>query len=145
MSLASLFGGLALANAKLGAVHGFAGPLGGMFPQAPHGAICGKLLPYVMKSNLGAISARDPQNPALSRFDALASLLTENQNATSAEGIDWLLELANHLNVPPLSSYGVREEDFPEIITKAQRASSMKGNPIKLTEDELHQILACAI
>ena len=145
MSLASLFGGLALANAKLGAVHGFAGPLGGMYPEAPHGGICGRLLPYVVKTNLDAILTRDTQNPVLGRFDQLAFLLTGNHNAKSAEGILWLLELVDDLNLPPLSSYGVHEGDFPEIVTKAQRASSMKGNPIKLTEDELLNILTSAI
>jgi alcohol dehydrogenase class IV len=72
MALASLFGGLALANAGLGAVHGFASPIGGMFPQAPHGAVCAALLPHVMRVNLRALHERDPGSAALHRYDQVA-------------------------------------------------------------------------
>ena len=75
MAVASLFGGLALANAGLGAVHGFAGPIGGMFP-APHGAVCAALLPHVMEANLRALRLRQPDSPALARYEAVARLLT---------------------------------------------------------------------
>ena len=80
MALASLFGGLALANAKLGAVHGFAGPIGGMFP-APHGAICARLLPLVVEGNLKAIRSRAAQASTLDRFIEMSRLLTGDQNA----------------------------------------------------------------
>ena len=145
MSLASLFGGLALANAKLGAVHGFAGPLGGMYPTAPHGVICGRLLPFVVETNVQALQFREPENPALARFDEVAQILTGNPGAKAAEGVAWIQDLAGFLNVAPLSDFGITENDFPFIIEKAQRASSMKGNPIRLTDNELLQILALAI
>jgi alcohol dehydrogenase class IV len=145
MSLAALFGGLALANAKLGAVHGFAGPLGGMYPTAPHGVICGRLLPFVMETNLRALNTREPQNPALSRLDEVAQILTGDPQAQAIDGVGWIQELADVLQVPPLADYGVTEADFPAIIAKSQRASSMKGNPIQLTDTELRQILEKAL
>jgi len=145
MSLAALFGGLALANAKLGAVHGFAGPLGGMYPNAPHGVICGRLLPFVMETNVRALRSREPQNQTLARFDEVAQILTKNVRATAAEGVAWIQELAVVLAIPPLSNYGIKETDFDSIIEKAQRASSMKGNPIKLGDEELREILEKAI
>ena len=80
MCLVSLFGGMALANAKLGAAHGFAGPIGGMFP-APHGVICAKLLPFVMKANVEALKEREPDSPLISRFLEVSKILTGKQNA----------------------------------------------------------------
>jgi alcohol dehydrogenase class IV len=145
MCLASLFGGLALANAKLGAVHGFAGPLGGMYPEAPHGVICGRLLPYIMEVNVRALNAREPNNPALRRFDEIAQIITGNPDANASDGVTWIHNLASLLAVPPLSTFGVVEADFQAIIEKAQRASSMKGNPIKLTDQELHHVLEQAL
>lgn len=140
MALASLFGGLALANAKLGAVHGFAGPLGGLFP-APHGSICARLLPYVMEANLRALEARMPGSPALARYDEVAAILMGKPSARALEGVAWVQDLCQVLDVPPLSDFGLSEADFPTIIEKARQASSMKGNPILLTDEELAEIL----
>jgi len=142
MTLASLFGGLALANAGLGAVHGFAGPLGGMF-AAPHGAICARLLPYVMAINVHALEERDPDSPFLNRYDELARLLTGS--ARAQEGVRWIQNLCDALNIPPLSQFGLKTEDIPEVVDKSQNSSSMKGNPIALTTDELTEILEQAI
>ncbi|NPV65947.1 MAG: iron-containing alcohol dehydrogenase [Anaerolineae bacterium] len=144
MALASLFGGLALANAALGAVHGFAGVLGGMF-DAPHGAICARLLPFVMEANVRALQTRDPGNPALRRYDEAAHLLTGWLTATAADGVAWVHDLCRDLDVPPLSDYGLTEADFPAVVEGANRASSMKGNPIALTTEELTAILAQAL
>ena len=144
MALASLFGGLALANAKLGAVHGFAGPLGGMFP-APHGAICARLLPYVYAANLQALQQREPGHVALSRYQVVARLLTGDPGAGLQDGLDWLLSLCETLQVAPLATYGLDESAFPLLIEKARHASSMKGNPIVLTDDELRSILEKAL
>ena len=141
MSLASLFGGLALANAKLGAVHGFAGPLGGMYPNIPHGVICGRLLPFVMEINVNALIAREPENPALSRYDELAKIITGNTDAKARDVLFWIHDLANQLGIPSLSEYGIVAKDYPEIIEKSKQASSMKGNPISLTDIEYKFIL----
>lgn len=143
MSLASLFGGLALANARLGAVHGLAGPIGGMF-HAPHGAICGRLLPFVIETNLQALRQREPQSPALERYTQIARWLTARSNAGADEGVLWLRECLEEFSIPPLRVYGVSHRDFPILAAQAGRASSMKGNPIALTEMELVAILAAA-
>jgi len=144
MALASLFGGLALANAKLGAVHGFAGPIGGMFP-APHGAICARLLPFVMETNVNALASREPDSSALARYDDVARLLTGDDTARSADGVACVQELSQALAVPPLSDFGMTQEDIPAVVAKAKNASSMKGNPIVLSEEELSAILAEAL
>lgn len=143
MALASLFGGLALANAGLGAVHGFAGPLGGMFP-APHGAICAVLLAPVMRANLTALRARAPQSPALARYQEVACLLTGSPRAKAEDGIRWVEDLTIQLRIQPLSAFGVTPADFVTVIEAAARASSMKANPIPLTVAELETILAAA-
>jgi len=140
MSLASLFGGLALANAKLGAVHGFAGPLGGMI-HAPHGAICASLLPYVVRMNVKALTERAPQSQALERFNETAQILTGNTSADSLDAVAWIADLCKQLNVPGLSELGLSKDDFEAAVEKAQKASSMKGNPITLKPEELLKIL----
>jgi alcohol dehydrogenase class IV len=140
MSLASLFGGMALANAKLGAVHGFAGPIGGMFP-APHGATCARLLPLVMQANLKALRQHAPQSITLARFDEVAQILTGSPKASSEDGIYWLHEFCEKVNIPPLSKYGISTADFSIIVAQARKASSMKGNPVELTDEELTEIL----
>jgi len=144
MALASLFGGLALANAKLGAVHGFAGPVGGMF-TAPHGAICGRLLPHVMAVNVRALQERLPESAALRRYDQIAQILIGSPKATARDGVAWIQALCEALHVPPLSSYEITTEDFPPLIEKASVSSSMQGNPIKLTPDEMREILTRAL
>jgi len=140
MSIAALFGGLALANAKLGAVHGFAGPIGGLFP-APHGAICARLLPFVIEVNLKALRERAADSPVLARYAEVAQILTGASTAEAEDAIGWLHALCADLNVPSLAHYGIREADFPTIVAQAQQASSMRGNPIALTDTELTDVL----
>jgi alcohol dehydrogenase class IV len=144
MCLASLFGGLALANAKLGAVHGFAGPLGGMY-DAPHGALCAGLLPHVMEINLKALQARDPDSRAINRYEDVARIITGSAAARAFDGISWVQELCSKLQVPRLGEYGIKEADFSTIVANSKNASSMKGNPILLTEAELTEILEKAV
>jgi len=140
MSLASLFGGLALANAGLGVVHGFAGPLGGML-HAPHGAICARLLPLGMEANLRALKERAPEHPVLKRYVEIAQILTGNPDADASDGLTWISDLVYDLNIPPLSSHGLTRAHFPETVEKTIKASSTKGNPILLIEAELTAIL----
>ena len=140
MAYTSLLGGLSLANAGLGAVHGFASPLGGEF-NAPHGAICAALLAPAMRMNVRALAERAPSHPALARFGEVARLLTGSPTAEAADGIAWVTETVRLLNIPPLSTYGMTREDLPRLVEKAGKASSMQANPIVLTEAELVEIL----
>ncbi|MGA2571413.1 MAG: iron-containing alcohol dehydrogenase [Terracidiphilus sp.] len=144
MALASLFGGLALANAGLGVVHGFAAPLGGSW-KAPHGALCAALLPHGMAANVAALRARAPQHPALERYAAIARLLTGLNDASAEEGIDWVRALCAELDVPALRAWGITEADLPGVVVKAARASSMQANPLPLTGEELLAVLTAAL
>lgn len=144
MSLVSLFGGLALANAGLGVVHGFAAPLGGSW-KAPHGALCAAVLPHGMAANVAALRARTPEHPALGRYAAIARLLTGRDNATAEDGIEWVRALCAELDVPPLRAWGIVAADLPGVVEKAARASSMQANPLQLTAEELHAVLAAAL
>jgi alcohol dehydrogenase class IV len=144
MSLASLLGGLALANAGLGAVHGFAAPVGGMFP-APHGAVCAALLPHVMAANIKALRARGPESDPVARFRIVARILTGTAEAAPEDGAAWVAEICASLSIPPLRSYGIEDRDVPLLVERAARASSMKGNPIALTAAELSVILTRAL
>jgi len=144
MSIASLFGGLALANAALGAAHGFAGPLGGML-HAPHGVLCARFLPLVMEANIKAMETRQPEHPALVRYVEVARILTGENDATALDGVTWTSELVDELKIPRLSTYGMKPEDFQEAVQKTQKASSFKGNPIVLDTKELSGILEKAL
>ena len=141
MSIASLFSGLALANAGLGAVHGIAGPLGGMV-DAPHGAVCACLLPVVSAVNIAALK---PGSPYLERYSEAACLLTGERSATPETGVDWLRSTAKELQIPPLSYWGLTEADVAELASHAQRASSMKGNPVAMEEETLSAIIHQAL
>ena len=143
MALTSLLGGLALANAKLGAVHGFAGVLGGMY-EASHGAICAALLPAVMAANIRALNAREPENPALKRYECTAQFLLD-ERATAQDALDWISETSALFGIPGLAAYGLRAGDFDEIVDKSSKSSSMMGNPIELSGDELNAILRAAL
>ncbi len=142
MALCAALSGLALANAKLGAVHGFAGPLGGMI-DAPHGAICAALLPATTRVTVRALVERDPGNRALVRFEEAGELLTGVFGIHPLLG--WLEDITAEFGIPGLRDLGLREERIGEACAKARTASSMKGNPIALTDDELREILRAAM
>lgn len=129
VALASMWSGMALANAALGAVHGFAAPIGGMF-AAPHGAVCAALLPAVMKCNIAALEQRAPDSPALKRY-AFVEQVMGDEVASFCESFE----------IPKLRTYGITPEHWPALVEKARQASSMKGNPIVLTDAELTWIL----
>lgn len=137
MAMASLLGGMALANVKLGAVHGFAGPMGGMFP-IPHGAVCACLMSAVIEENIQALRESKLDS---SKFDELAKILTGNEKAMSNDAAIWAAELVAELQIPSLSEFGLTKEDFPVLVEKAKVASSMKGNPVELTNEQMFRIL----
>jgi alcohol dehydrogenase class IV len=140
MAWVSLMGGLSLANAKLGAAHGFAGPIGGMF-QAPHGAICASVITGVVQVNISALKQRAPESDALKRYEEIVRWITGNPKASLDDGIEWQRNLCAQLQIPRLSDLGINKTDFEIIVEKSENSSSMKGNPVKLTRDELTQIL----
>jgi alcohol dehydrogenase class IV len=144
MAVASMFGGLALANAGLGAVHGFAGPIGGQFP-APHGAVCAALLPHVMEANLRALRQRQPAADPLRRYEEVARLVTGSASVTAEAGVEWVSKLVADLRIPSLGHYGLKREHITELVEKASQASSMKANPIALTPKELTGVLERAL
>jgi len=143
VALASLFSGLALANARLGAVHGCAAVLGGR-RAAPHGAVCARLLPAIMEANVRALERRAPGGPGLARYAEVARLLT-GQDASIVAGIAWVRALCSDLGIPPLGRYGLTAAELPALAAEAQRASSMRGNPIVLTDEELTAALTEAL
>lgn len=140
LAVASLFGGLCLANSGLGAVHGFAAALGARL-GAPHGAVCAAVLAPAVEVNLRAVRERGAGRSTELRFTELAVLLTGSVDAEPTDVAGWLRDLAAALQVPGLSSYGLAAADTAEVVAAAQRASSMRGNPIDLTDDEVAEIL----
>jgi alcohol dehydrogenase class IV len=148
MALSSLEGGLALANAGLGAVHGFAGVLGGAFP-VPHGVACACLLPHVFEANTRKLKEESPDSPVLRKHVDVCELLTGTQSETPDEaierGLEFILDLNRRLNVAPLSRFGVKQSDLDEIARKSAQASSMKANPVTFSEVELLEILRKAL
>ena len=144
MARAALLSGMALTNAGLGVVHGFAAPLGGWF-RAPHGAICAAILPYGMEVNLRALRDRDPQSKAVQRYDEVGRLLTRRPGATAEDGIAWAEDICAEFAIPPLADYGVSEPDIDGLVEESAKTSSMKGNPLVLTPDELREVLRRSI
>jgi alcohol dehydrogenase class IV len=144
LAFSSLLGGLALGDAGLGTVHGFAGVIGGMFP-APHGSVCASLLPHVTAANVSALRQRAPNDPALERYVELARLLIPGAPTSADAAAPFLLEMVTDLGIPRLSACGLRPEDFATIVARTKVASSTKANPIVLTDAELHEVLERAL
>ncbi len=143
MSVCSLLGGMSLANAKLGAVHGLAGVIGGARP-VPHGVACAALLAPVIEANVGVLQS-GPVQPALPRYTEVARLLTGAPDASVEDGLAWIRETVARLAIPGLAAYGVRPGDVGEIAAAAARSSSMQGNPVPLSDDDLQAIVLAAL
>ena len=144
MSLCSLFGGLSLANAKLGTVHGLAGVIGGTV-EVPHGVACAALLVATFEANVRALRAREPESPALARYELAARMLTGRDDVTIEQGGAWIAETVRMLGIPKLGHFGLGPEHAEEVVARTRRVSSTKGNPIELRTDELHAVLAAAM
>jgi alcohol dehydrogenase class IV len=142
VSLGSLLGGMALANGGLGAVHGFAGVIGGM-TGAPHGAVCAALLPAVLRMNLDiACQGKQPLcRQTMARINETALMLSRDVNSKTQDLITLIENMSTQQNVAGLEKLGVKRAEFPVIIEKSSRASSMKGNPFLLTAEQLFRIL----
>lgn len=144
MAVCSLLGGVALANAKLGAVHGFAGVVGGMV-GVPHGEACAALLVPVVEANVRALRGVDTGGPALARYAEAARLLTGRPDASIEDGVRWMRETVGLLGISGLGGSGLRADRAGEVVAKAAVSSSMQGNPVRLPEADLHSILAAAM
>ena len=144
MSFASLLGGLALANAGLGVIHGFAGVLGGML-GAPHGALCAALLPHGIAINIRALRKRTPEHVALQKYSEVARILMGDSEAEAEDSTLWVSALCDQLRVAPLRSHGLKHSQIPELVEKTEKASSTKANPIALTSEELTEIAERAL
>ena len=140
LALASLWGGVCLANAGLGAVHGLVAPLGGCY-EVPHGAGCAALLPAVTRTNLAALRSRAPESPALARYAQLFAAFGASDEERGVAAVEGLVRA---LGIPPLRRYGVTAAGFARIIAGA-RGSSMRGNPVELTDQELETVLSEAL
>jgi alcohol dehydrogenase class IV len=140
LALASLLSGMCLANSGLGAVHGIAAAAGARL-NAPHGAVCAAVLAAAMEVNLRALRDRAPEHPAIERMAEVATLLTSQPDASPEDAIAWLQELTAVLSIPGLASYGLNDVEIEAVVTAAQKASSMRGNPIELNDTEVSEIV----
>jgi len=140
MCLASLLSGIALANAKLGAVHGIAGPMGGMV-EMPHGLICARLLAPVMEANLKQLTACCPDSPVVLKLREIARILTADPHAGIHDGIAWIKTMAEHMKIPGFSAFGFDAAMADLVAGKSLKASSMKGNPVRFTRGQISDIL----
>jgi alcohol dehydrogenase class IV len=144
MAICSLLGGMALANAKLGAVHGLAGVIGGT-AEVPHGVACAALLVPVIEANVQALQAKQPGHPALGRYTLAAQLLTGRASATIEDGVSWIRETLALLEIPGLAAFGVTAEQADQVAAHAVKSSSMKGNPVALSTSDLRDVLLSAL
>lgn len=149
LCVASLCGGLALANAKLGIVHGIAGPAGGMLAGAAHGALCGAVLPHALRANVAAVRALDAADPRraalLERYARVARAATGRADATVDDGLDAVARLVRQLRAPTLAVLGLARTQVDELAAKALRAGSTKGNALPLTAEQIASIIIAAL
>jgi len=144
MAMCSLLGGMALANAKLGAVHGLAGVIGGT-AAVPHGVACAALLAPVIEANVRALRSAPDGQPALDRYTEIAGILTGNPAAAVEDGFAWIRDSVGLLEIPRLAAFGLSLQDVGDVVAKAAASSSMQGNPVVLSDDDLRTILLDAI
>ncbi|MFL2876917.1 MAG: iron-containing alcohol dehydrogenase [Pontiellaceae bacterium] len=140
MAYAALLSGIALTHVGLGSVHGFAGPLGGRLGAA-HGEICATLLPAAIQTNLQALHKRQPNHPAIEKYDEAAALILNQPNATHHHLCDWIQQTLIEMRIPTLKQAGLTPDQFMPTLQQAQQASSMKCNPIELTQNELYHLV----
>jgi len=148
MALAALLSGICLANAGLGAVHGFASPLGGSFP-IPHGVVCAALLAGVVEQNILSLKPSKTSLQTLVKYAKMGELVIKKPIKYREDDyqiiIDYLKTLTQKLHTPSLSTYGLKETDFPAIIEKVKKSSSYRYNPVKLDDAALSGILRQAL
>ena len=143
MAYGSLLSGITLAQVGLGSVHGLASPLGAYFP-IPHGVVCGTLVATATAMNISALSDRMPASPALVKYARVGRLLADQSDANDAAAcqllVDQLSAWIEQMNIPRLSPYGVSDANVAKVVANA-RGSSMKTNPIVLSDEEIATIV----
>lgn len=143
MAYASLVSGICLAQTGLGSVHGLASPLGAFYP-IPHGVVCGTLVADATELNIRCMLEREPENPALEKYATLGDVLNERRHPSKDASRQALCRLlkqwTEQMELEPLSVYGVSEKGFENIIQNC-RGSSMKTNPIVMTDAEVRELL----
>ncbi|MHA2225734.1 MAG: iron-containing alcohol dehydrogenase [Candidatus Hodarchaeales archaeon] len=147
MALASLLSGICLANAGLGAVHGFASPMGGL--EIPHGVICAALLAPTVEANIQALKRVNRKHPVLVKYAKLGSIVSDRSYSSEEEAhktlVRYLKNLTRNLNIPRFTKFGISISDIKNIVEKAKKASSMKYNPVVLSDESLTEIVRQAI
>lgn len=143
MAYASLMSGICLAQTGLGSVHGLASPLGAFYP-IPHGVVCGTLVAAATDMNIQLMIGRDADNQALEKYSRLGDVLAEqklnNKHQSWKVLCDILYRWTEKMQLPKLSEFGLTENGF-DLVVKHCRGSSMKTNPIVLTDDEIRTLL----
>jgi alcohol dehydrogenase class IV len=140
MSFAALASGITLANANLGAVHGFASSVGGMF-NIPHGVICGTLMGETNKITVNRLRVNGNNHPSLIKYTILGKLFSETDKKTDDWYIDFFLNIIDEwlhlLAIPKLSKFGITKADIERIAT----VTDSKTNPVKLNKEDYITIL----
>lgn len=143
MAYAALLSGITLAQVGLGSVHGLAAPLGAFYPIG-HGVVCGTLVAAATEVNINSMLAREPENSALDKYARLGEVLCQRRHASAQAARAALLELlqdwTTRMQLPRLREYGVAEAGLEHVVAHS-RGSSMKTNPIRLTDDEIKTVL----
>jgi alcohol dehydrogenase class IV len=147
MAMAALLSGMTLTSAGLGAVHGFAAPLGANFP-VPHGVVCAALLPHVIEANVLAARAQSPGHPVLARYATVGRALSHGhveEHQAIDNAIAETASLVRDLKIPPLGTFGLTPAAVPAMVQLARKASSMRFNPVALSDEALAGILERAL
>ena len=143
MAYAALVSGITLAHVGLGSVHGLASPLGAFYP-IPHGVACGTLVARATEVNIAVMREREPDNVGLRSYGRVAAVLCERDFASAEDGWTALVTLleqwTDRLELPRLSGYGIDPADLDRIVAHS-RGSSMKTNPVVLTDAEIRSVL----
>jgi alcohol dehydrogenase class IV len=148
MAHAALLSGITLTNAGLGAVHGFAAPLGANYP-IPHGTICAALLPHVIRENIATIRLDPDGHRGLSRYATVGRLLMNDERLSEDDAIAACIhvtsELAREMQIPPLSRFGLKPADVPQMVALARKSSSTRFNPVVLSDQAMASALMAAL
>ena len=143
MAYAAMLSGITLAQVGLGSVHGLASPLGAFYP-VPHGVVCGTLVAAATEVNIDSMLAREPDNIALDKYARLGEVLCQKRHASREMAwqalVDLLKDWTAQMKLPRLSEYGLQQDKLDHVV-KHSRGSSMKTNPIMLTDEEIKQVL----